>query len=224
MFGYRKRRGRDSNPGIREETGLAILRRTAGPPRHEKRREMNFKNLYINYSLSDKMIELEKTYLAKYLPEGLKKCESKEILDIYLPTSSRHPNLRIRKNGEKYEITKKTPIKGDASQQKEETTTLTEGEFEELNSRLEGKRTHKIRYRYPWQGNIAEIDVFQGELKGLVLVDFEFSSEEEKNKFQMSDFCLVEVTHKEFTAGGMLCGKSYEDIDEELKKLGYKKI
>lgn len=170
------------------------------------------------------MIELEKTYLVKYLPEELEKCESKEILDIYLPTSSRHPNLRIRKNGDKYEVTKKSPVKDDASEQIEETTTLTKEEFEELSGGIEGKRTHKIRYFYPFQGRIAEIGVFQGELKGLVLVDFEFSLEEEKNKFEIPDFCLVDVTHKEFTAGGMLCGKSYEDINEELKKLGYKKI
>jgi len=53
------------------------------------------------------MDEIEKTYLVKYLPEGLVTCKHKEIYDIYLPKDSSHPALRIRKNGDQYEITKK---------------------------------------------------------------------------------------------------------------------
>ena len=135
-----------------------------------------------------------------------------------------HPTLRIRKNGDYYEITKKEPIDDDPSHQKEETTTLTAEEFEELSGKLEGKRLRKIRYFYPFQGHTAEIDVFQDELNGLILVDFEFNSLEEKNSFSMPDFCLVDVTSEEFIAGGMLCGKNYEDIEEELKKFDYEKI
>ena len=78
------------------------------------------------------MIELEKTYLAKFLPSGLEQCKKKEIIDIYLPTNHRHPTLRIRKNGEKYEITKKEPLLDDPSEMKEETTTLTKKKFERL--------------------------------------------------------------------------------------------
>ncbi len=169
------------------------------------------------------MEEHEKTYLAKELPD-LSNCEHKEIVDIYIPTNAVHPTLRIRKNGDYYEITKKEPIDDDPSHQKEETTTLTAEEFEELSGKLEGKRLRKIRYFYPFQGHTAEIDVFQDELNGLILVDFEFNSLEEKNSFSMPDFCLVDVTSEEFIAGGMLCGKNYEDIEEELKKFDYEKI
>ena len=70
----------------------------------------------------------------------------------------------------------------------------------------------------------AEIDVFQGALKGLVLVDVEFETVEEKDAFEMPEFCLVEVTQEEFIAGGMLCGKSYEDIEEGLKRYNYSRI
>jgi len=57
------------------------------------------------------MIELERIYLAKFIPGNLKNCKSKEILDIYIPKSSAHPKIRIRKNRDKYEMTKKEPIK-----------------------------------------------------------------------------------------------------------------
>jgi CYTH domain-containing protein len=169
------------------------------------------------------MIELEKTYLAKFIPNGLK--NGKDMLDIYIPTETRHPVLRIRKNGEKYEMTKKYPVKeGDASKQHEFTIPLTKEEFEELSKSLKGKRTHKIRYNYEYHGRIAEVDVFQDLLKGLVVVDFEFENEEDKDSFEMPDFCLIEVTQEEFLAGGMICGKSYEEIKEKLEKFGYKRL
>ena len=167
------------------------------------------------------MIELEKTYLAKSIPEGLKNCENKEIIDVYIPKSQRHSTLRIRKHGDVYEITKKEPVKDDASIQEEHTVPLTKEEFEVL-SKLDGKKTFKIRYFMDYNGNRCEIDVFQGALKGLIVVDFEFESEEGKDNFKMPDFCLVDVTKEEFIAGGMICGKTYEDIKDKLNVFGYK--
>jgi len=170
------------------------------------------------------MIELERTYLAKYLPKELMNCNSKEIIDIYIPKSSVHPTLRIRKNGSEYEITKKEPVKGnDSSHQREQTIILRESEFREL-AQIDGKRVSKIRYCYNYNGRTAEIDVFQGPLKGLVVVDFEFKEIGEKDSFEMPDFCLADVTQEKFIAGGMLCGKSYEDIENDLKRFNYSKL
>ncbi|MBI4120027.1 MAG: hypothetical protein HY454_01035 [Parcubacteria group bacterium] len=170
------------------------------------------------------MIELEKTYLAKFLPEGVKNSPSKEVVDIYIPQSSPHPKLRIRKNGDSYEMTKKEPLEvGDNSRQDEQTIILTETEFNEL-AKLEGKRTRKTRYYYDYQGVATEVDVFQDSLYGLVLVDIEFKTEEEKNSFPMPDFCLVDLADEDFIAGGMLCGKSYADIKEDLRRFNYSKI
>lgn len=170
------------------------------------------------------MIELEKTYLAKYIPEDIASCKSKEIIDIYIPRASEHPQIRLRKNGDRFEITKKSPVKeGDASCQQEQTISLTELEFNEL-AKLDGKRVCKVRYFYEYNGRIAEIDVFKESLDGLVLVDFEFDNPEEKDNFPMPDFCLAEVTQEKFVAGGMLCGKSYGDIKEGLEKFEYKNL
>jgi CYTH domain-containing protein len=168
------------------------------------------------------MIELEKTYLAKELPD-LSDLEFKEMLDIYIPKEDDWPTLRIRKNGDKYEMTKKQLIDNDPSKQLETTIPLTKEEFEEL-SKLEGKRIHKRRYLYHFEGNIAEIDVFLNDLNGLVVVDFEFESEEKKNSFKKPDFCLVDITPEEFIAGGMICGKNYSDIEAKLNSFNYKKL
>ncbi|MEA1937352.1 MAG: hypothetical protein U9N04_04560 [Patescibacteria group bacterium] len=170
------------------------------------------------------MIELEKTYLIKDLPKNLKGCKFKEIIDIYIPKSSNHSKLRIRKDGDKFEMTKKEPVCGkDSSCQREQTIVLTDVEFNALN-KIKGKRIHKLRYHYDYNGRTAEIDVFQDLLKGLVLVDFEFVTLKEKDNFRMPNFCLANVTQEVFVAGGVICGKSYKDIKNDLNRFSYRKL
>lgn len=170
------------------------------------------------------MIELERKYLAKRIPEGLESCRSEEIVDIYIPEAAHHPVTRIRKKGDKYEMTKKTPVKGaDRSRQLEQTIILDKEEFDAL-AEIAGKRVRKLRYYWNYDGLMAEVSVFQDALEGLVDIDFEFETIEEKNAFEMPEFCLAEVTQEDFIAGGMVCGKSYEDIEPELEKFGYKKL
>ena len=182
---------------------------------------------FIAFSLfGEIMIELERTFLAKQLPSDLKQCKSKEIIDIYLPKAVEvHAPIRIRKNGDSYEITKKTLVtEGVRSTFKEETITLLRNEFMMLEKEIPGRRIRKMRYNYPVNGMIAEFDVFQDALTGLVLIDFEFKTEEEKNSFKAPFFCLAEATNEEFLAGGMLCGKRYADIEKDLAKYSYQKL
>lgn len=170
------------------------------------------------------LIELERTYLLKTIPEDLKDCKHKEVTDIYIPKSLPHPTIRIRKNGDRFEMTKKEPVKeGDVSKMLEQTIILRENEFNAL-TKLDGKKVSKIRYYYDYKGRTCEIDVFQGSLLGLMIADFEFETEEDKEAFEMPDFCLVEITQEEFVAGGFICGKSYEEIEDNLKKYAYKKL
>jgi CYTH domain-containing protein len=170
------------------------------------------------------VIEIERTFLVKALPQDLLQHPYTILLDIYLPSTSRHPNLRLRQKGGKFEMTKKFWIdENDRSEQTEQTIPLTKEEFEELAT-LQGKRVKKLRYAYPYMGMTAEIDVFQDDLEGLVIADFEFHTTEEKRAFKMPEWCLVDVTQEEFTAGGMLCGKSYNDIENQLQTFNYTKI
>ncbi len=169
-------------------------------------------------------IELELTYLAKEIPKDLNKFECKRIVDIYFPKSDLDRKIRLRQNGDKYELTKKFPLKGkDSSVQVEETIHLTKEEFCEFLV-IDGLKLEKRRYNYNFDGRIAEVDVFEGDLKGLVVVDFEFKTEDEMKKFQMPKFCLVEVTQDKFMAGGTLAGKKYSDIEKDLNRFGYKKL
>lgn len=167
------------------------------------------------------MEELELTYLPKFLPQGVFNSPSQDLLDIYIPASAKHPILRIRRLGNKYEITKKQPImEGDSSRQLETTIPLSVEEYTDLE-KIPGKRINKTRYFYEEHGFHYEIDIFGESLKGLILVDIEFKSIKDKSNFIQPEWCLTEVTQEKFTAGGMLCGKSYGRIEKQLKALGY---
>lgn len=169
-------------------------------------------------------IELEYTYLAKEIPKGLADCPSKLIVDIYYPEALEHPLLRLRQRGDIYEMTKKENASGtDSSYKLEHTITLDRDEFEAL-SKAPGRRVAKRRYYYEYKGLTAEIDVFEGDLKGLVEVDFEFAAREDQLAFKMPDFCLADVTQEAFAAGGMLAGKSYKDIEKHLDEYKYKPL
>lgn len=169
-------------------------------------------------------IEIERTYLAKSLPEGLINCQNKEIMDLYLPKGSAHAKLRIRKSGDSYTITKKSLVKeGDASTQIEQNIKITGEEFKSF-SKIEANSIHKMRYLYPYQGKTAEIDVFLDRFEGLVLIDFEFNTKEEHGEFQVPDFCLADVTQEDCIAGGVLSNSDFSSIKEFLEKYGYEKI
>lgn len=170
-------------------------------------------------------VELELTYLAKYLPEGLLDSPSKIIVDNYYPLDGGgHPKLRIRKNGDNYVITKKISVDGkDFSHQHEHTIKLTEHEYNDL-TKTPGRQVSKRRYFYPYNGRTAEVDVFSGALTGLVLVDFEFNDRQQQMGFVMPNFCLADVTQDEMIAGGMLAGKAYADLEVGLDSYGYKRL
>jgi len=169
-------------------------------------------------------IELEKTYLVKSLPEGIEKAESVLISDVYIPESASHAHLRLRQKDDTYVITKKQPVaNNDSSHQSEHTIELEKEEFEAL-AECSTKSFVKRRYFMELAGRPAEIDVYHEKLAGLVVIDFEFDNEVEKNEFTTPDFVLADVTQDEAVAGGFLAGKSIEDIMPLLDKYGYKKM
>lgn len=170
------------------------------------------------------MIEREKTYLVKYIPVELKDCKQEEIIDIYFTIKTIGSSLRLRQRGDKYELTKKHQlVPGDASSLIEDSVQLTKAEFTTL-SKASGKGIRKVRYYFEYEGKTVEMDVFKDELKGLVLAEIEFSSEEEKLSFSMPDFCFADVTQEDFVAGSMLSGRKYQDIEKELTKFSYQKL
>jgi len=167
------------------------------------------------------MEEIEYTYLARRIPESLGQCARKEIIDAYILSDRTPLSLRIRKSGEKREITKKEPLdENNISEQIEQTISLTPLEYNSL-MQSQTNIVRKIRYFYPYKELQLEVDVFQDALLGLVVIEAEFESRTSRDAFVMPDFCLAEITNEHFIAGGALAGTSYADIEPELARFNY---
>ncbi len=85
---------------------------------------------------------------------------------------------------------------------------------------LEGDRIIKVRYYHFYRGNVFSIDVFEGDLAGLVICEVETGSVEELMRIDVPDYALVEVTEDPFFTGGNLCRTSRDDLMGMLAKSG----
>ena len=123
-------------------------------------------------------MEIERKYLVKTLPENLENYECKQIAQGYLCTS---PVVRIRRSNDTYYLT----YKGEGLMVREEyNLPLTKETYAHLLPKFDGKKKKKKRYLIPLSEKLtAELDVFEQELSGLLLVEVEFDTVEEANNF-----------------------------------------
>jgi CYTH domain-containing protein len=188
------------------------------------------RGFYAKKGVMVKKLEREYRFLINRLPADIDKFPSKIIEDTYIPVSAKHPVTRIRRNGDKLVITKKYPadsndyLSGDSSRMIEQTIELNPEEYSVLKQ-IPGKSFKKRRFAYQIDGCRADLDIYLDKLAGLVVIDFEFDTEGAMKSFKKPTFAGADVTQDSLTAGGMLCGKSYNDISKELKiKYGYEPV
>lgn len=167
------------------------------------------------------MIETERRFLLKYLPDQIKSISPVEIEDYMILTGEPHPHLRLRRTDLAYELTKKYPKNRDGSlEMVEETIKLEQLEFDVLK-KLPHTGQIKKRYKSTNNGVSIEIDLWQDSLKGLAIVEFEFTDVASAKSFTPPDYCASEVTEDEALAGGKLSGRSYSDLIPVLEKYHY---
>lgn len=134
-------------------------------------------------------MEIERKYLVSEIPEHLESYPCRHLEQGYLNTS---PVVRIRKDNDKYELTYKS--KGYMARM-EYNLPLTKEAYEHLLTKIDGRLIQKRRYMIPVSSELtAELDIFEGELAPLVLVEVEFSSEEEANTFTAPEWFGEDVT------------------------------
>jgi CYTH domain-containing protein len=168
-------------------------------------------------------IERERRYLLKDLPEGLSRVDPHlQITDNYI-TGTR---LRIRKvrdpktNKWIVKFTQKFPIDShDLSQTIITNTYLNAVEAETL-SMFDANEIRKNRYYFDYEGRRFAIDMFLGDLFGLVLAEVGFETEEDLNSFPRPHFALADVTNDEFFSGGNLSQLTFADVREEIAERG----
>lgn len=170
------------------------------------------------------MIETERRFLLKFIPLQIRELNSIEIEDYMILTGEPHPHIRMRRKGETYELTKKYPKQETKEMEMiEETITLNKIEFDVFKKLPHTDQTKK-RYTFQENNYTVEVDLWEDQLQGLGIVEFEFKTLEEARTFTPTSYCLTEVTQQEWLAGGMLSGKSYIDIEDDLEKLNYHKL
>lgn len=156
------------------------------------------------------MLEIEKTFLVKNIPD-LSSIKQTKIKQGYI--SSPPSPLRIRQKGAAFELTKKIPLKpNDYGSNEEINILLTEYEFNKLWTQVE-KSLEKSRYCIDIGENlIAELDIFEGDLSGLIFVEVEFPSHEIMESFVSPEWFGKDITQESFSANSFLASKTFEQI------------
>ena len=92
---------------------------------------------------------------------------------------------------------------------------LSPGEYQLLDG-LEGDRLKKIRHYHNYLGRVFSIDVFEGELDGLVLCEVEAEGIEELMLAEPPAYAQYEVTEDAFFTGGNLCRTTRAGLSRKL--------
>lgn len=92
---------------------------------------------------------------------------------------------------------------------------LSQSEYELLNG-LEGDQLNKTRHYHNYLGHVFSIEVFEGELDGLVLCEIEADSLEELMSAEPPPYAKHEVTEDAFFTGGNLCRTTRADLYAKL--------
>jgi CYTH domain-containing protein len=168
-------------------------------------------------------VERERRYLLQDLPEGLTRASPHvQITDNYI-TGTR---LRLRKvrdpqtNKWTVKFTQKfAPNPEDFSH-----TIITNIYLNALEAEtfamFDANEIRKNRYPFEFEGRRFSVDMFLGDLFGLVLAEVSFETDEELDNFPRPAFAIGEVTNNELFTGGRLCELSFTDIREEIVRSG----
>jgi len=168
-------------------------------------------------------LERERRYLLQDLPEGLTRASPHvQITDNYI-TGTR---LRLRKvrdpltNKWTVKFTQKFAVNSKDLSRTLITNTYLNAQEAETLSVFEANEIRKNRYPFEYDGRKFGIDMFLGDLFGLVLAEVSFDTDEDLESFSKPQFALVEVTNNELFSGGKLCELTFADIREEIVKVG----
>lgn len=134
-------------------------------------------------------VEVERKFLVSESPD-LDDAEAEEIDQGYLSLGE-DGEVRLRRKGERLLLTAK---RGAGLSREEAEVELDRDAFERLWSLTEGRRLHKRRHVLPHDGHEIEVDVYAGELEGLLIAEIEFGSEEEARAFEPPNWLGEDVT------------------------------
>jgi len=128
-------------------------------------------------------VEIERKFLIDInkIPYKLKNLEHYTFEQAYISFS---PEMRIRKVDNKYfYLTVKAPIDTKGMVREEREFVTTREEYEKLLKKMEGNLIFKDRYQIRGSNYVICFDIYSGSLKGLTVMEIEFQSVKQANKY-----------------------------------------
>jgi CYTH domain-containing protein len=135
--------------------------------------------------------EIERKFVLRERPPWLDDHPSAGIEQGYLAIVEGETEVRVRKKDGDAVLTVK---QGSGEVRGEEEVDLSEEQFSSLWPLTDGRRVAKRRYQVPHDELTIEVDVFEGALRGMLLGEVEFDSEEASEAFDPPDWLGDEVT------------------------------
>ena len=135
-------------------------------------------------------MEIERKWVLDAPPEGLEQREHERVEQGYVALDD-HAEVRVRRKGGKHTLT----IKSEPGLTRvEEELAIDADRFASLWALTEGRRVVKTRHLVPLGELTVEVDVYEGDLGGLVTAEVEFPSEEASSAFDPPEWLGREVT------------------------------
>lgn len=167
-------------------------------------------------------LERERRYLLQDLPEGLTRADHHlQITDNYI-TGTR---LRIRKvrDPQTNKWVVKFTQKFAANRKDLARTTITNTYLNAIEAEtlsiFAANEIRKNRYLFEFEGRRFSVDMFLGDLFGLVLAEVSFDDDAELDSYPLPPFALADVTNNELFTGGRLSQLSFADLKDELVRM-----
>jgi len=137
-------------------------------------------------------IEIERKFLVAQRPADLERWPATAIEQGYLAIAQAGPEVRVRRRAGRTWLTVKA---GGGRVRVEEEIEIEADRFERLWPLTEGQRIEKTRYEIPADdGLVIELDVYSGDLDGLVTAEVEFASEEAAEAFAAPAWLGPDIT------------------------------
>lgn len=126
-------------------------------------------------------VEIERKFLVGDPPAEIERHEGTDIRQGYLVIAEDGSEARVRERGDEMTLTVK---RGEGRVRAEEEVNLDRDAFERLWRLTEGRRIEKTRHVIEHGELEIEVDVYAGNLDGLVVAEVEFPTEEAADEFE----------------------------------------
>lgn len=140
--------------------------------------------------------EIERKFKLKKIPKNIiENIIPLEIVQTYLHAPNEQER-RVRSiNNEIFVITVKSPLPGNELIREENERQITEDDYKLFLTQQKGDTIKKKRYKIPVENGLTyEVDLYEDNLAGLMVVEVEFPTEEMANSFVPPEWFGEEVT------------------------------